>query len=141
MDCLKCKRVSRECTCVRVVLNGTRTVSGLVCNFLSLFPPLPSSVQLNAGMPMKDLICACSAGISRDNFLVDLNSVEASSDGAELDVRVFIHCFVSCERRRMVKCHFVSSDCFVPNSLSSVRSRALFCLHLHVACSLCNTYT
>jgi len=38
---------------------------------------------VDAGIPMKDLVCACSAGGNGDDVLVDLNRREESSQGGQ----------------------------------------------------------
>nr|KAG5703045.1 hypothetical protein BaRGS_016206 [Batillaria attramentaria] len=39
---------------------------------------------IDAGIPMKDYVCACSAGFIRDTPIVDINHLEESSGGPEL---------------------------------------------------------
>ncbi|KAH3762254.1 exosome component 4 [Pelomyxa schiedti] len=41
---------------------------------------------VNAGIPMKDLVCACSAGAVDGTPLLDLNNIEESAGGAELPI-------------------------------------------------------
>jgi exosome complex component RRP41 len=41
---------------------------------------------VDAGIPMKDLVCSCSAGGNGDSILVDLNRREESSQGGQASV-------------------------------------------------------
>ena len=43
---------------------------------------------VDAGIPLKGLVCACSAGFINDNAVVDVNHVEESQGGPELIVAV-----------------------------------------------------
>ena len=41
---------------------------------------------IDAGVPLKDYVCACSAGFTRETALLDMNHLEESSGGPQLTI-------------------------------------------------------
>jgi exosome complex component RRP41 len=50
-----------------------------------------SVALVDAGIPMSDLVVACSVGYVDEQFVVDLNAAEAAADGPELTMAVLGH--------------------------------------------------
>lgn len=50
-----------------------------------------SAALVDAGVPMRDLVVACSVGYLDEEFVVDLNKTEGGADGPELTMAVLGH--------------------------------------------------
>ena len=79
-----CERYPRSQ--IRISLYGIRSDGGMLCACINA----TTLALIDAGVPMKDYVVACSAGCFEKNFLTDLNYLESSSGKPNLPVAMIM---------------------------------------------------
>ena len=71
---------------IRISLYGIRSDGGMLCACINA----TTLALIDAGVPMRDYVVACSAGYLQKNFLTDLNYLESSAGKPILPVAILL---------------------------------------------------